>query len=169
MSDTTVLYESKDNFAEITLNRPDRLNAFTKELHADLWAALDRAGDEGARAILITGAGRGFCAGQDLRERGTPDPDNPLIGMDNVILTPHVASATTRLTRPISLASPALTRRPVKINSLASAGPIRRGRRWVPPMPGSIPRLTSGKPKVAFSAAILMSQASATSHPPPRA
>src|SRR5215210_1364451 len=76
---------------------------------------------------------------------------------------------TTRLTRPISLASSAPMRRPVKMSSFASAGPIRRGSRWVPPMPGSIPRPTSGKPKLAFSAAIRTSQASATSHPPPSA
>jgi len=77
MSEATVLYEARDNYAQFTLNRPDRLNAFTKELHEDLRAAFDRAEAEGARAILITGAGRGFCAGQDLRERGTPDPENP--------------------------------------------------------------------------------------------
>lgn len=65
---------------EITLNRPDRLNAFNEPMHALLRAAIQRAHDEPAiRAVLLTGAGRGFCAGQDLGDRdprrmaGPPD------------------------------------------------------------------------------------------------
>lgn len=50
----------------ITLNRPDKLNAFTRELHEQLHAALEQAGDPDVRAVVITGAGRGFSAGQDL-------------------------------------------------------------------------------------------------------
>ena len=50
----------------ITLNRPDKLNAFTRELHADLYAALEQVRDPRVRAVVITGAGRGFSAGQDL-------------------------------------------------------------------------------------------------------
>jgi 2-(1,2-epoxy-1,2-dihydrophenyl)acetyl-CoA isomerase len=54
----------------ITLNRPERLNAFNPEMHGLLREALERAGDDDAvRAVLLTGAGRGFCAGQDLSER----------------------------------------------------------------------------------------------------
>jgi 2-(1,2-epoxy-1,2-dihydrophenyl)acetyl-CoA isomerase len=54
----------------ITLNRPDKLNAFNPEMHQRLKAALERARDEPeVRAVLLTGAGRGFCAGQDLAER----------------------------------------------------------------------------------------------------
>jgi len=54
----------------ITLNRPERLNAFNPEMLGLLREALARAGDDGAvRAVLLTGAGRGFCAGQDLSER----------------------------------------------------------------------------------------------------
>ena len=54
----------------ITLNRPERLNAFNPEMHRLLREALERAGDDDAiRAVLLTGAGRGFCAGQDLSER----------------------------------------------------------------------------------------------------
>jgi 2-(1,2-epoxy-1,2-dihydrophenyl)acetyl-CoA isomerase len=54
----------------VTLNRPDKLNAFNPEMHQRLKAALERARDEPeVRAVLLTGAGRGFCAGQDLAER----------------------------------------------------------------------------------------------------
>lgn len=53
----------------LTLNRPDRLNAFTQEMHEELGAALGQAVAGGARALILTGQGRGFCAGQDLNER----------------------------------------------------------------------------------------------------
>jgi len=54
----------------ITLNRPDKLNSFNPEMHKLLRGALERAADEAEiRAVLLTGAGRGFCAGQDLSER----------------------------------------------------------------------------------------------------
>jgi 2-(1,2-epoxy-1,2-dihydrophenyl)acetyl-CoA isomerase len=52
----------------ITLNRPDVYNAFTRELHEALAAALSEATDPEVRAVVITGAGRGFCSGQDLKE-----------------------------------------------------------------------------------------------------
>jgi len=52
----------------ITLNRPDVLNAFNTSMHAALRAALDEAGDASVRAVVLTGAGRGFCVGQDLSE-----------------------------------------------------------------------------------------------------
>jgi 2-(1,2-epoxy-1,2-dihydrophenyl)acetyl-CoA isomerase len=53
--------------ARITLNRPDRLNSFTAQMHEELRDALQNLG--GARVVVITGAGRGFCAGQDLNDR----------------------------------------------------------------------------------------------------
>jgi 2-(1,2-epoxy-1,2-dihydrophenyl)acetyl-CoA isomerase len=52
----------------ITLNRPEKMNAFTRNLHAELLAALKEARDPEVRAVVITGAGRAFCAGQDLTE-----------------------------------------------------------------------------------------------------
>src|SRR3954464_2887379 len=54
----------------ITLNRPDKLNAFTRTLHGELQAALEEARDPEVRAVVITGAGRGFSAGQDLTAFG---------------------------------------------------------------------------------------------------
>jgi 2-(1,2-epoxy-1,2-dihydrophenyl)acetyl-CoA isomerase len=66
MSYETIQFE-RGEIARITLNRPDRLNSFTVRMHEELRDALDKL-DE-ARAIIITGAGRGFCAGQDLNDR----------------------------------------------------------------------------------------------------
>ena len=67
MTDQTILLEQKGHVARITLNRPDRLNSFTRQMHQELAAALDASKD--SRVIVITGAGRGFCAGQDLNDR----------------------------------------------------------------------------------------------------
>jgi len=64
-----VLFEVKDDVAIVTLNRPERLNALNEDIHAGLRAAFERIeGDEGIRAVLLTGAGRGFCAGADLMQ-----------------------------------------------------------------------------------------------------
>ena len=62
----TIIFEQSNHVARITLNRPDRLNSFTRQMHSELAEALDSAGD--ARVIILTGAGRGFCAGQDLND-----------------------------------------------------------------------------------------------------
>ena len=67
MAYETILLDKADGIARITLNRPDRLNSFTRAMHAELQAALDEAKD--ARVVILTGAGRGFCAGQDLNDR----------------------------------------------------------------------------------------------------
>ncbi|CAN7202905.1 2-(1,2-epoxy-1,2-dihydrophenyl)acetyl-CoA isomerase PaaG [Trinickia sp. LjRoot230] len=56
------------HIATLTLARPDKLNSFTRAMHAELRAGLDEAEALGARAIVLTGAGRGFCAGQDLAD-----------------------------------------------------------------------------------------------------
>jgi 2-(1,2-epoxy-1,2-dihydrophenyl)acetyl-CoA isomerase len=70
---TDVLYEAADGVATITLNRPERLNAWTGAMAAGLRGSLERAeADAGVRAIVLTGAGRGFCAGADLAD---PDRD----------------------------------------------------------------------------------------------
>ena len=74
---SSVLYEARGAVALVTLNRPQALNSFTRQMHHDLWAALDRAeADSKIRALVITGAGRGFCAGADLSEFDfAPGPD----------------------------------------------------------------------------------------------
>jgi enoyl-CoA hydratase/carnithine racemase len=67
MADQTVLYEVADRVCTITLNRPEKLNAWTRQMHLDLRDAMQKAGsDENVRAIILTGAGRGFCAGADM-------------------------------------------------------------------------------------------------------
>ena len=70
MSFKTIEFLIKDGIARLTLNRPDRLNSFTVEMHDEVRKALSELVDQGsARTLLITGAGRGFCAGQDLADR----------------------------------------------------------------------------------------------------
>lgn len=74
----TVLVAQVGGVLEITLNRPDRLNAFTVAMHLALRSALNRAADDAAvRCVLLTGAGRGFCAGQDLGDRDPRTMDGP--------------------------------------------------------------------------------------------
>ena len=70
MAFATILFEVRDGVARVTLNRPDRLNSFNTEMHEEVAAALGTVESDAAiRALLITGAGRGFCAGQDLNLR----------------------------------------------------------------------------------------------------
>ena len=77
MSESDVLYVEQGSVALVTLNRPQSLNSFTRKMHRDLWSALDRAeANASIRALVITGAGRGFCAGADLAEFDfEPGPD----------------------------------------------------------------------------------------------
>jgi len=72
----TILFEQSGNIARITLNRPDRLNSFNQQLHSELKDALGALGD--ARVVVLTGAGRGFCAGQDLNDRAVSSDDQPV-------------------------------------------------------------------------------------------
>ena len=69
MSEPTVLYEARGAVGLVTLNRPQSLNSFTRDMHRELWSVLDRVeSDRSIRALVVTGAGRGFCAGADLAE-----------------------------------------------------------------------------------------------------
>ena len=71
---TTLRYEVADAIATITLDRPEALNALTIPMKTELLAALGAvARDRAVRAVVLTGAGRAFCAGQDLKERLEPD------------------------------------------------------------------------------------------------
>lgn len=106
MSDAPILHRFESGVLELVLNRPDKLNAFTPDMHVSLRAQIERAGqDGGIRAVLLTGAGRGFCAGQDLGDRdprkGGPRPDlgatigtyyNPLIRAIRALPKPVVAA-----------------------------------------------------------------------------
>lgn len=77
MSYTQIKYEQIDRIAIVTFNRPERVNALTKVMEAELRDAMDRAGaDPAVRAIIVTGAGRAFCAGMDMDELEVLPPDD---------------------------------------------------------------------------------------------
>jgi enoyl-CoA hydratase/carnithine racemase len=96
MSFQQIRYEVADGVLTITLNRPDRLNAFTPTMQRELIEAFDRAdADDAVRAVVVTGEGRGFCAGADLagggstfdwRERDAGDSGVPRDGGGQVVL-----------------------------------------------------------------------------------
>jgi len=98
---TTLLYNAKDGVATVTLNRPESLNALNAEMRRELLAVLKAArGDEETRVVILTGAGRGFCAGADLRggsgerdfRRVLTDEYNPLITAIRTLPKPVVAA-----------------------------------------------------------------------------
>lgn len=74
-----ILFDVKDDVARLTFNRPERLNSFNTQMHGEVRAALAEIAGSGARVLTISGAGRGFCAGQDLGDRavapGSAHPD----------------------------------------------------------------------------------------------
>ncbi len=79
MNYETILYQVSDGVARITLNRPDVFNACNEQLTTDLRAALEQAaGDDAVRCIVLTGAGRAFCSGQDLKEAPEPGTQRDL-------------------------------------------------------------------------------------------
>jgi 2-(1,2-epoxy-1,2-dihydrophenyl)acetyl-CoA isomerase len=90
-ADESVLYEEEGAFAVVTLNRPDKLNSFNEMMHKALRATLDRAiANRKIRALILTGAGRGFCAGQDLSDRlaapGSLDLSKTIAGFYNPLV-----------------------------------------------------------------------------------
>jgi 2-(1,2-epoxy-1,2-dihydrophenyl)acetyl-CoA isomerase len=79
MTYENILFSSSGGIARITLNRPDRLNSFNDAMHAELRAALAQVKtDSSTRVLLLTGAGRGFCAGQDLADRAVAPGAEPV-------------------------------------------------------------------------------------------
>lgn len=83
MAFETITLEKQDGVARLTLNRPDKLNSFNVQMHQELQTALDDIATDGeTRAVLLTGSGRGFCAGQDLGDRAvSADDERPDLGM----------------------------------------------------------------------------------------
>lgn len=69
MAFETILFSVAQGVARLTLNRPDKLNSFNVKMHGEVREALSRVADEGGRVLVLGGAGRGFCAGQDLGDR----------------------------------------------------------------------------------------------------
>ncbi|MVW72296.1 2-(1,2-epoxy-1,2-dihydrophenyl)acetyl-CoA isomerase PaaG [Bordetella sp. 15P40C-2] len=77
MTYQNILFDLSDGIARLILNRPDKLNSFTAQMHEEVADALTRVEQDGARVLVLTGAGRGFCAGQDLSERRMGPQDGP--------------------------------------------------------------------------------------------
>jgi enoyl-CoA hydratase len=72
----TVIYEKRDNIVVMTLNRPDSLNSINRQLRKELGEAIERFdGEEGSYVAIITGTGRAFCAGRDLKERASDNAE----------------------------------------------------------------------------------------------
>lgn len=91
---SSVLFEVKDNIGFITLNRPDKLNSFNREMALLMQQKLDECQNKTVRCVYITGAGKGFSAGQDLAE--VTEPGSPGF---NVILSEHYNPIITRIRR----------------------------------------------------------------------
>ena len=89
----SILFEIKEKVGIITLNRPDKLNAFNREMSLLLQEKLDACRDEKIRAVYITGAGKGFSAGQDLSEVSNPENSVSF----NTILSQHYNPVVTRI------------------------------------------------------------------------
>jgi enoyl-CoA hydratase len=85
MDEAPILVEGKQGYRLITLNRPSRLNSFNEAMHLALRAALAEAdADTSCRAVLLTGAGRGFCAGIDMRDFGPDVPEASAPALDRM-------------------------------------------------------------------------------------
>jgi 2-(1,2-epoxy-1,2-dihydrophenyl)acetyl-CoA isomerase len=79
MNYENILFAIDGGIARLTLNRPDRLNSFNDAMHAEVRGALGRVREEASvRVLLLTGAGRGFCAGQDLGDRAVAPGEAPV-------------------------------------------------------------------------------------------
>jgi 2-(1,2-epoxy-1,2-dihydrophenyl)acetyl-CoA isomerase len=74
----SILFDVTDGVGRLTLNRPDRLNSFTAAMHEEVRDALGRLATGGARVLVLSGAGRAFCAGQDLNDRAVAPGGKPV-------------------------------------------------------------------------------------------
>lgn len=91
MADPVVLYEVKDGIATVTLNRPERLNAATVELGQELHARLKQAdADAEVRCVILTGAGRAFCAGDDIQDAWREDVVDQEVGQGLASMRPNL-------------------------------------------------------------------------------
>ncbi|WP_134731909.1 enoyl-CoA hydratase/isomerase family protein [Amycolatopsis nivea] len=97
-----LLTENHDAVRVLTLNRPDKLNALDTALTRALDTALDEAGrDPSVRAVVLTGAGRGFCAGADLNEFSSLTPDQPEAVLERAALTARLQTRMQQLPVPV--------------------------------------------------------------------
>jgi 2-(1,2-epoxy-1,2-dihydrophenyl)acetyl-CoA isomerase len=85
MNYENILFDITEGVATLTLNRPDKLNSFTQAMHDEVRHALHQVGaDKSVRVLVLTGAGRGFCAGQDLSDRAVEPGSRPVDLGDSV-------------------------------------------------------------------------------------
>src|SRR3954454_1252719 len=104
MSYDTVIWEQDAGVGRLTLNRPDTLNAWTAEFGAELKSVIEgEASDSSVRAVLVTGAGRGFSSGADLKAGFDPHPEDgkPAVPTDFHRPYPPVIAAIRRLDKPV--------------------------------------------------------------------
>ncbi|WP_369828102.1 enoyl-CoA hydratase/isomerase family protein [Mycobacterium sp. 852002-51163_SCH5372311] len=95
MWDTVGLDRSRDGVAMLQLNRPERLNAINEAMQGELRSALsDLAADRSVRTVVLTGAGRGFCAGIDLRDFGASAPEATAPALDRMRFQESMAALT---------------------------------------------------------------------------
>src|SRR2546429_374010 len=126
-----ILFETADGVARLTLNRPERLNAFNTEMHGEVRAALLTLRDSAARALVITGAGRGFCAGQDLNDRAVAPGGAP----------PDLAASIERNYKPLVLALRSL---PMPVIAAVNAAAARGGPHIAPALDPVIAARSAG-------------------------
>ena len=101
MTYESIQFTIANGIAVLTLDRPDRLNSFTKAMHGEVRDALDRLqADKTVRVLVLTGAGRGFCAGQDLNDRAV-EPGAPGVDLGESVEKYYAPLVTTLRTLPM--------------------------------------------------------------------
>ena len=101
MTYESIQFKIENGIAVLTLNRPDRLNSFTQAMHREVRDALDQVqADQSVRVLVLTGAGRGFCAGQDLNDRAV-EPGAPGVDLGESVEKFYAPLVTTLRTLPM--------------------------------------------------------------------